>query len=166
MCAPAFFESLKLLGAHFSQNRCSLRSHFAIAMTCKCKVGSCGECEASCRRCGCACDGRSPEVALARRRGHRGRGKSARPSWERTPPPAKVLKVSAPFTDDLEDTEEVWTAFGFTSVMKKKLTSKIDRQHGTAERDSPGWCALRQRGGRKCHTGQDLIPWRPTSLVK
>ena len=114
-------------------------------MTCKCKVGSCGDCGASCRRCGCACDGVSPEVALARRRGHRGRGKSARPSWERTPPPAKVLKVSAPFTDDLEDTEEVWTAFGFTPAMKKKLPSKNDRQHGTADSDSPGWRALRQR---------------------
>ena len=48
------------------------------------------------------------------------------PSWEPTPPPPKVLKVATPSSDDLEDMEEVWTAFASTPAMKKKLPSKND----------------------------------------
>ena len=36
---------------------------------CKCNVGRCGDCNSSCRRCKCACDGVSPREALARGRG-------------------------------------------------------------------------------------------------
>ena len=39
---------------------------------CKCKVGLCLLCGSSCKRCGCACDGIEPAVALARTTGQRG----------------------------------------------------------------------------------------------
>ena len=72
----------------------------AIRQTCKCKRGRCPECGSSCRRCGCACDGTFPAVALATKPGKRGRNKYAYANFDqeraadrtKEPPTPKVNK--------------------------------------------------------------------------
>lgn len=43
---------------------------------CKCKTGKCWLCSSPCRRCGCACDGVHPAIAIRRKRG----GNARRPT--------------------------------------------------------------------------------------
>lgn len=123
--------------------------------SCKCKRGPCPTCDAACRRCGCACDGVDPAVALSRGRGHRGPNKhkaAAPPSPEATPVEAKRARRGGDDDDDDDDHAEgelydiggVWRAFAFSAAQRKKLPSRKAREDGTVPAKSSGWSTLVQ----------------------
>ena len=107
----------------------------AIRQRCKCKRGRCPECGSSCRRCGCACDGTFPAVALATKPGKRGRNKYAYANFDQEraadrtkEPPTPKVNEELTTGDDIND---LCTAFGVAASERYKLPSKRARQEGT-----------------------------------
>lgn len=102
---------------------------------CKCKRGPCPECGSHCKRCGCDCDGTPVAVKAARKRGHRGGGVATplpvvgrdHPPLRKTPRIAKVVGK----LEGIDDTKDLWTAFGFTEAQRKSLPSLKQRREGS-----------------------------------
>ena len=104
---------------------------------CKCKVGSCLLCGSRCKRCGCACDGIEPAVALARMTGQRGPLKRSlnnsaaeRDHLEREAAKRARMEISKSVELEESDTDptvkpfhninDLWEAFGLSEATKKK----------------------------------------------
>lgn len=110
-----------------------------MANHCKCKRGSCPECGSHCKRCGCDCDGTPVAVKVARKRGHRGAGRAtilrvADGSGGRDHRPLRkaprIAKVVGKL-EGIEDTKDLWTAFGLTEAQRSNLPSLKQRKEGS-----------------------------------
>ena len=125
---------------------------------CKCKVGSCPLCGSACKRCGCACDGVEPGVALARSSGQRGPKRLSTGSEQREA--AKRARIEIAKTTDLEErtigteptikqvetVHDLWQAFGWSQATKKKLPNE-DMRKGVVllkESGGSGWSTMVQ----------------------
>lgn len=121
--------------------------------SCSCKVGACREpwCKSECRRCGCDCDGVSPENALARTRGRKhGNSKPVEPVVRarklRKSAAAASVKTAADIAlisekgkgeeEERITVKTLWHMFGFSESLKKNLPSKVAREAGTVHNDS------------------------------
>ena len=87
-------------------------------------VGSCPLCGSACKRCGCACDGVEPRVALARSSGQRGpkrlstgselrdAAKRARIEIAKATEQEKRTIGTEPSIKQVETVHDLWQAFG------------------------------------------------------
>eukprot|EP00731_Ephydatia_muelleri_P003208 Em0001g3208a len=125
---------------------------------CKCKVGSCPLCGSACKRCGCACDGVEPGVALARSSGQRGPKRLSTGSEQREA--AKRARIEIAKATDLEErtigteptvkqvetVHDLWQAFGWSQATKKKLPNEDLRKGDVLLKESggSGWSTMVQ----------------------
>ena len=125
---------------------------------CKCKVGSCPLCGSACKRCGCACDGVEPGVALARSSGQRGPKRLSTGSEQRDA--AKRARIETakateqeertigtePSIKQVETVHDLWQAFGWSQATKKKLPNEDLRKGDVLLKESggSGWSTMVQ----------------------
>ena len=147
-------RSRPCLGDRRFRGRVFCSTNLSIRMpSCSCKVGACREpgCKSECKRCGCGCDGVSPEDALARTRGRKHKKSKLVEPVERARKLRKTASVASVkiATDtamlnakDKEEEEEVitikslWRIFDFPESLKKNLPSKVARDAGTVHTGS------------------------------
>lgn len=90
---------------------------------CNCKVGSCLLCGSACKRCGCACDGVEPGVALAQSTGQRAPKRSSTGSEQREAAKRARIEIAKareqeegtivvePTIKQVETMDDLWQAF-------------------------------------------------------
>lgn len=99
-----------------------------------CKVGRCSRCPSPCKRCGCDCDGVSPEIALKRKGGRQPRYLSAkkpkRVAAEKTRLSIAAISIDAN-TEHVENVVEgcetiqgIWRFFDWIPSREKNLPSR------------------------------------------
>ena len=123
-----------------------------------CKVGRCSKCDSNCRRCGCACDGQSPEEALSRKRGQRGKSKYtslARTSRLASTAAKKKIQSQAKLISDTPKRDkriredrlsQLWEFQGWERSTKGNVPSEKDRwSNPDLKSASPkGWSSMVQ----------------------
>jgi hypothetical protein len=131
-----------------------------------CKKGPCDKCESLCKRCGCSCDGLTPEEKLRRtvggsaKKDKRVRTETDNENEERPRRKAKttaIAGVSNSVTHDLEredaheqpqaekgiNLDTLWKFFGFSQSRRKKIPSESNRESMSAESISrESWSVL------------------------
>ena len=124
-----------------------------------CKVGRCSKCDSNCRRCGCACDGQSPEEALSRKRGQRGKSKYtslARTSRLASTAAKKKIQSQAKLISDTPKRDkriredrlsQLWEFQGWERSTKGNVPSEKDRwSNPDLKSASPkGWSSMVHR---------------------
>ena len=145
-------------------------------MSCKCKRGACPECPSTCRRCGCACDGTPPEVALARTQGQRGKKKrpaavaNPRPTTGKPRPSKKLAQQKIIACVDLEQkvdkpprnvdpAAELWDFFGWSQGTKSSLPSRKERAENMMLKESnkKGWSTIVRSVASAAHTVAEVV---------
>ena len=125
---------------------------------CKCKVGSCPLCGSACKRCGCACDGVEPGVALARSSGQRGPKRLSTGSEQREAAKRARIEIAKateleertigtePTIKQVETVHDLWQGFGWSQATKKKLPNEDLRKGDVLLKESgcSGWSTMVQ----------------------